>query len=400
MAAAAGQPTGPRSLSLLVTCFFASGLAALIYQTAWTRQFAFVFGTSELAIATVLAAYMGGLAMGAAIAARWATRFRRPVLVYGLLELGIAITALAVPFGIQAARALYVISFGNDPGPAAEGGMATALFYLSASFLILLLPTSLMGATLPLLARHAVRSDREIGSHVGLLYAFNTAGAVVGTLLTGFVLLPTFGLDRTIWIAIAANAGVFAIAALLARRVPVLSRSADARRDPLRRQSPGRWILPLILASGAASFAYEVLWSRLLGHILGGSTYAFSTMLGTFLSGIALGSWLASRAATTPERSVRLFAWAQLGTGLLFLLAFHLVNRLPAVSQSLASWNASSLLLDAMICAIVLLPGALCIGATFPLAVRILTRQAVRTGEGTGTVYSWNTGGAILGAVG
>jgi spermidine synthase len=400
MPGVAQQQREPRSFSLLVTCFFASGLAALIYQTAWTREFSFVFGTSELAIATVLAAYMGGLATGAAIAARWAGHFRRPVLVYGLLELGIAVSALAVPFGIQIARALYLISFGEGAQPSAEGGLVTALFYLCASFLILLVPTSLMGATLPLLASHAVRRDQEIGSHVGLLYAFNTAGAVVGTVLTGFFLLPAFGLHATIAIAIAANAGVFAVAALLATRVPALRPQSNSMQKTLPRRRPGGWILPVIMASGTASFAYEVLWSRMLGHVLGGSSYAFSTMLATFLTGIALGSWAASRVATTQERSIRLFAWAQLGTGLLFLLAFQLVDHLPRFTQSLATWNASTPVLDAMVCALVLLPGTLCIGATFPLAVRIFAREAAATSEATGKVYSWNTLGSIFGAVG
>ena len=111
-----------RSFGLLLLCFFLSGLAALIYQTAWTRQFAFVFGTSELAVASVLAAYMGGLALGAAVAGRLVPRIRRPILVYGLLELAIGLTALAVPWGVSAATRLYVAVFGSQGAPADEGG--------------------------------------------------------------------------------------------------------------------------------------------------------------------------------------------------------------------------------------------------------------------------------------
>ena len=155
--------------ALVLLCFLLSGFAALLYETAWTREFAFVFGTSELAVVSVLAAYMGGLAAGAAVAARLAPGVRRPVLVYGLLELGIAASALAVPFAIRAATLLHTLAFGGRPAPPEASQLAGALFYLVCSFAILLVPTGLMGATLPLLARQAVRRDDEIGRRIGLL---------------------------------------------------------------------------------------------------------------------------------------------------------------------------------------------------------------------------------------
>jgi spermidine synthase len=115
---------------LLLACFFLSGFAALLYETAWMREFGFVFGTSELAIAAVLAAYMAGLALGAACAGRWVHRLRRPVLVYGALELGIAVCALAVPYGIRAVTALYVALFGGRSTLPEEGGLAAGGFPL------------------------------------------------------------------------------------------------------------------------------------------------------------------------------------------------------------------------------------------------------------------------------
>ena len=265
---------GPSGWLALLACFFASGFAALLYQTAWTRQFGAVFGTSELAVATVLAAYMGGLAVGAALAGRLAPRVRRPVLVYGLLELGIALAALAVPFAIRAATALEVALLGGRDLPGDAGGLASALFYLGCAFAILLVPTTFMGATLPLLARHAVRSDREVGPRIGTLYAVNTAGAIAGTLACGFALLPALGLRRTVWVGVAVNALVFALAAAVARTQasgaaplePASASEPDAPRLPR-----AAVILPIVLGSGAVSFTYEVLWTRLLGHVLGGS---------------------------------------------------------------------------------------------------------------------------------
>ena len=389
---------GPRYV-LLLACFFLSGLAALIYQTAWTRQFAFVFGTSELAVASVLAAYMGGLAAGAAAAARVSHRIARPVLVYGLLELGIALSALAVPAAIAGATALYVTVFRGSESAVEAGGLVRALFYLACSFVILLVPTGLMGATLPMLARHSVRQASELGSRVGVLYATNTLGAVVGTAVAGFVLLPALGLERTIWVAVGANGLAFATAAMLARGAPAVARSGPAHAVRTGRHR-GSWILPAMWVSGAVSFTYEVLWTRLLGHVLGGSSYAFATMLTTFLLGIAVGSAIASRMASSSERAARGFVWAQLGTAALSLLAFAAIDHMPDLSRAIEARNAVRLAADAAVAGATLLPGALCIGATYPLAVRVLARDVAEAGPASARVLAWNTFGAVAGAVG
>jgi spermidine synthase len=385
---------------LLLACFFLSGFAALIYQTAWTRQLAFVFGTSELAVATVLAAYMAGLAVGAAAAARLVGAVRRPLRVYGLLELGIALAALAVPAAIDAATSLYVALFGGSPFPPDAQGLARSLFYLGSSFSILLVPTALMGATLPLLVRETVRQESEIGRRVGRLYATNTAGAVAGAAATGFVLLPSLGLGRTIWVGVAANALVFGGAMLLARSARALEREPEPARTERSVRAPGRWILPLILVSGAVSFSYEVLWSRLLTHLLGGSLQGFTTMLATLLAGIALGSAVAARLARSPERAAHGFAWAQLGTAALSLMTFALLDRVPALVQMLSERSGGHIVADALAGAAILLPAALCIGATFPFAVRVLARHEADAGPASARVFAWNTLGAIVGAVG
>jgi spermidine synthase len=383
---------------LLLLCFLLSGATALVYQTAWTREFAFVFGTSELAVATVLAAYMGGLTVGAAVAARLSPRVRRPVLVYGLLELGIGASALAVPAALRLATPLYVAVFGG--GEAFEvGGLTTALFYVGCSFVILMVPTAFMGATLPLLARHAVRSEEQLGTRIGALYAVNTAGAVLGTLLAGFALLPALGLRETVWVAVAGNALVFAIAAFAARGAPEAADLGAASRAPRASFAEGGWVLPAILLSGAASFTYEVLWTRLLGHLLGGSVYAFSTMLASFLVGITIGSAVAARRATTVQRAARGFVLAQLGTAILAFAAFAVLNRLPDLAR-LLSLSAGRLVADASVAGLTLLPSTLCIGATFPFAVRILGRSERDAGPVSARVYAWNTIGAILGALG
>ncbi len=385
---------------LLLACFALSGLAALIYQTAWTQQFALVFGASELAVATVLAAYMAGLMAGAAIAGRLVVRIRRPVLLYALLELGIALSALAVPAALKLATRLQVALIGGVEVPPEAGSLTSALFYLGASFLILLVPTALMGATLPLLARYAVHRDAEVGPRVGLLYTANTVGAAAGTLFAAFLLLPRLGLAGTVLVAVAANVLVFVLAAILARghdagdvsTTDVAPASSDESRPV------AAWILPLILISGFVSFTWEVLWTRILSHLLGGSIYAFGTMLATFLAGIALGSAVASRWATDSRQAGRGFTAAQIGIAVSSFAAFALVDRLPNLAGDLAG-SGGAFTYSAPLAAATLLPGALFIGATFPFAVRMVTPGAAQAGPASARVYAWNTLGAIAGAV-
>jgi spermidine synthase len=394
-----------QSLNLIlvgvVACFVLSGFAALLYQTAWMRQFSLVFGTSELAVAAVLAAYMGGLSLGASLAARFVHRISRPVLFYGLLEAGIAVSALAVPLLLQTASFLYISIFGGQPEPVDASGLGQSFFYLVIAFVVLALPTSFMGATLPLLTKYVVRSKDQIGSRVGLLYASNTLGAIGGTVVAGFVLLPTLGLRGTVWVGVAINLLVFVLAALIARQIG--NREQLNQENPMAEQtqtedsmaeSPAPkfrlWILPLMLISGANSFVYEVLWTRLLGHILGGSITAFATMLAGFLSGIAIGSAIASRFARTRAQATHGFIGVQCGIAVASMLIYQL---LPLAIPETAGLKG-----NVWLAFMVLLPATIFIGATFPLAVRILASSKIDAAPAAAKIYSWNTVGAIVGA--
>lgn len=383
----------------VIACFVLSGFAALLYQTAWMRQFSLVFGTSELAIAAVLAAYMGGLALGAAIAARYVHRIRRPILFYGLLEGGIAISALAVPWLLSLLSAIYVAMFGGQPEPVDASGLGQSFFYMGSAFVVLAIPTSFMGATLPLLTKYVVQSDDQVGPRVGLIYAMNTVGAVAGTVVAGFILLPALGLNGTVWVGVSVNLLVFVIAALLAKAVArnaAAETASSAEEEAVSAASPvaplrGRtWILPLMLVSGVNSFVYEVLWTRLLGHILGGSITAFATMLASFLGGIAIGSAIASRFATTRAAAVNTFIIVQCGIAVASMAIYEM---LPLAIPETAGLKG-----NAVLAVFILLPATLFIGATFPLAVRIFARDESDAAPASARVYSWNTVGAIVGA--
>ena len=383
--------------ALLLGCFVLSGFAALLYQTVWTRELSFVFGTSELAVAAVLAAYMGGLGLGAAAAARLAPRLRRPIRAYGWIELAIAALALLVPAGIHAVAAIYAVLLGGA-SELPQAGAASTLLQLAGAAAVLVPPTALMGATLPLLSGWAVRVDRQLGSRVGALYAVNTVGAIGGTVCATFWLIPELGLRQTAWVGAALNVAVFALAVLLARGAPATALAPD----PAHRVAPADrapWILPAIALSGSVSFAHEVLWTRLLGHVLGASLQAFASMLASFLLGIALGSAAAARIATTRERARVGFAIAQLGIALLSYVVYAQSDALPGFAAQLRIGREGSLA-SAALAAATLLPITICIGATFPFAVRILGTGAEHAARATARVYTWNTFGAIAGALG
>ncbi len=423
---AAAPASPPSALATLVgvsACFVLSGFAALLYQTAWMRQFSVVFGTSELAVATVLSAYMAGLALGAGIAGRYVNRITRPVLVYGILEAGVALSALAVPLLLALANLLYGGILGGQPEPADASGLGQSMFYLVVAFIVLAVPTGCMGATLPMLTRYVVRSEDQIGPRVGWLYALNTVGAVGGTVTAGFLLLPALGLSGTVWVGVFVNLLVFLIAAWIARSLAPLQAAAGVSpcaatepaatpspaaqslaatgpaaaaspspfaTSPFRRIAGSFWILPLMLISGANTFTYEVLWTRLLGHILGGSIVAFSTMLAAFLSGIAIGSALAARYARNAGTALTGFVVTQFGIAITSIIIYESLHLLIPESAGLRG-NAS-------IAMIVLLPSTLFIGATFPFAVRILATGQADAAPASARVYSWNTFGAIVGA--
>jgi spermidine synthase len=378
-------------------------------------------------VATVLAAYMGGLALGALLAERLLPRVTRPVLTYALLEIGIALGAiLAVPAMLWVANVALQALFGNQPAPPDSDHAGTTLFYLLSAFAALALPTTLMGATLPMLARYAVSEEAQIGRRIGLLYAMNTAGAVLGALLTAFVLLPELGLSKTIWVAAALNGAVFLLAVLLAKRVtpppapkgyslgpdeplpgekpPVVSAPAVRPRTPVFSSFPGTgWVLPLMLLAGAVAFFQEVLWSRMLSHVVGSSIYAFGVMVASFLTGIALGGGVGAAVAKTRERAALALGLAlivaAIAAGVAYLFLESLLPSKGGLLQNTRTVLGITVPMNALFSGLLLLPMTIAIGMTYPLAVRILARDADDAAPASARVYTWNTVGAIFGSL-
>lgn len=373
-----------------------------MYQVLWLRMLSLVFGVTAYAASTVLASFMAGLAIGSLVAGRLADRVRSPLRWFGAIELGIAASALATPLALDLARHLYALLYGAVPGNLA----ALTLARFTCSFLVLLVPTMLMGATLPLVVRSTVVSRGVLGPRVGLLYAINAGGAITGAILAGFYLIGQVGLTRTFAIAAAINVCVGVGAWLLpirpraamAPQAPAAVSPSDqaASADQADAPSPARRLaLAYFVASGLASLALEVVWFRVLVLFLPATTYAFTTMLATVLGGISLGSLIATPMLRRERDWTRTLALLSLWTAVAVLASLIVL----AVTYE-AGWRTSGTIQASVIA---ILPSALLMGVSFPIAMRVWVGPgdpADRTlARRIGVAYAANMLGAIAGSV-
>ena len=396
-----------RAILATTALFFVSGATALVYQTLWNRQLHLVFGTSTFALSTVLSAYMLGLALGGAAMGRQADRITRPLRVYGLLEVGIGLYALLFPTLVDAVTPVYLSTYlALQPGPVLFGLIQ---FVVVGSLLVL--PTAAMGATLPLLSRFATTALGGAGDRIGTLYAVNTAGAVVGTWLAGFHLLPGIGLFWTTLLAAGANLLLGGLAVGLDLWYGARSERLVVDDDLDRTLPP--LLLPVGLVLGMAGFSsliYEVAWTRVLGLMVGASVYGFSVMLLAFLVGIAIGGkfggTLADRLLVRHGiRGVLLaLALTELGVaGLSYLLMYvfpelpfwyvWLFDALGAADDPSRMWTTSLVLAG-----LVMTPPAVLMGVAFPVAVRAVVGDEEHLGGPVGYVYAANTVGSVGGS--
>jgi spermidine synthase len=373
--------------------FFLSGASALVYQVVWLRMLSLVFGVTVHAASAVLTSFMSGLALGSWAGGKLADRLRSPLRAFALVEIGIALTALAVPIALDAVASLYAVLHARTPDNLAQLTLARVV----CSGVILLVPTTLMGTSLPLLARYVSRGEAVAG-RIGLLYAMNTAGGIVGTVLAGFVLIGGIGMTATIRVAAAVNIAVGVGALLLAgirRDEPMAPtvRPALGGPEPISPSAPGsRTILGVAALAGFAGLALEVVWFRLLTLFLPATTYAFTTMLATVLLGIAIGSAIAAARVKRSRDAPGALAWIQVAAGTLVLLSMTALAHTYRIG-----WRTSGMVQGSVLA---MLPAATLMGATFPFALRLWLGDAVSAvGSRVGLLYAVNVCGAVAGAL-
>jgi spermidine synthase len=382
--------------------FFLSGATGLIYELLWLRVLYQSFGSTIQSVTTVVAAYMGGLGLGAWLFGRRADRTPRPAVLYGWLEIAIGVFGILSPLVLGLAHWMYI----GTAGALALGGAASVALRFGLAALVLLIPTTLMGGTLPVLTRALTGEDRGLlKPSLGRLYGLNTLGAMTGTALAGFFLIEFVGVRASLLATAAVNLaiGVAAIGLADPGRQPGEDQAPPAPPAAPARDHLKTVALVLLGVTAFAALLDEIAWTRVLIMIVGGSTYAFTLILLVFLLGIGLGSILVARRSAPRVDTAATAALAQgitgIGAALLFVFFGFLPSYIIAVFQ-IADLSAASrlLLMGVAVGAVVLIP-AIGMGMTFPLLTDLTARSTKARGEDVGAAYALNTIGSILGAV-
>ncbi len=353
-----------RRLPLAASVLF-SGAAALVYQVVWVRELTTVLGTTLEAVSLVLGLFMLGLGVGGALGARFIDRMPGALLprLYASLEVGVAVFGLIFP-----------------------------LLVARYTTILLLLPTTVMGATLPTAVAILERSNRSSGAgrSAGILYACNTAGAVAGSIATALFLLPAAGMRITTIGAVSLNLVSGAIV-LVAARVEDSPLERSLRTG--RFSSASRIALTVAALSGFAALVSEVSWTRSLILLIGPTTYGFAFVVSSVILGLALGSAVGMRS----------LAWAQAGAAAASFAVIQLIPRLAIPSGRLVHGYADDMTallgIELAAVALLLLPASFFLGATFPLVVGIVSHEGAGPAEATGATLAWNTVGALLGSL-
>jgi spermidine synthase len=388
-----------RSLPWLLILFAGSGCSALIYEIVWFQLLQLAIGSTSVSLGVLLATFMGGLCIGSLALPRVrALKHEHPLRVYAALEFGIAVCGILVLFALPFINRVYIAG--------AESGLPGMLLRGLIAAICLLPPTILMGASLPAIVRGIESTPRGV-SWWSWLYGINLAGAIFGTLFAGFYLLRIYNMATATYVAAAINVAVAVISFVLAGIEKARESSASAAvssepqaamgEDPSMHGS----IYIAIALSGATALGAQVIWTRLMGMLLGSTTYVFSIILAVFLIGLAIGSGLAALMVRQVRPRVAL-GWCQL------LLTAATAWSAIMLTASLPFWPVNPMLalspwytfqLDLARCCWAILPGTILWGASFPLALAAVASPGEDSGKTVGTVYAANTFGAIVGAL-
>lgn len=381
----------PARFAFVAALFFASGATGLVYEVAFSKSLAPVFGATAYAVSAVLAAFMGGLAVGAHLGGRVAGRFARPLVAYGFAEIAVGLVCAVTPWAFAAVEVAYVALARASHG--SLGALTAARSGLA--FAVIVVPTTCMGATLPLLAR-ATSSDR---SALPRLYALNTAGGAIGSLLGAYAVLPTLGLGGAMRAAALINVVLGILAIVHGRRSAPLAVDPPLAAEEPREEGLGRLPLLFAFASGFLVFAAEVVEAHLLTVLIGNSAYAFGLMLAVFLVCLAAGAAGSRRLEHRLGEGAlgRGLAMAALATAVTLPLWDQLPRFFAGAGKIVDSWAGREVCRALAAAALLAVPTAL-MGTTFPLLLARIARGR-RVARAVGTLTAVNTAGTIAGSV-
>ena len=397
----------------LMALFFVSGACGLIYEVVWMKTLTVVFGSTALAISTILASFMSGLALGSYLFGRCIERRKHPLRIYALLELGTGLFAFIMPFMLSSLDGFYVFIYQNVTTSYA----GLSLIRLALSLLVLIIPAALMGGTLPVVTHFLTGLFGKPGSRIGQLYFINTMGAAAGTFAAGFILIAGLGINGSAYLAGGMNIVIAIVVLGMDKSISFATQTEptslapaavppedDAALSP-RYSRTARIVLWALAVSGFCSLAYEVLWTRALVFILDNTAQAFTTMLMAFLLGIALGSIASARFADRIKHPLVMLGAAEALIAITALISIPVFTGLGAglggspesiFSQSIGMWQWAGIRLGRAL--IVMLLPTFLMGTIFPLAGKVLAQSTKGAGSAVGKLYSLNTMGGVIGS--
>ncbi len=393
---------------LIFVFFFFSGFTSLVFEVVWERALAKVFGTSSLALSTLLTAFMAGLALGSWLGGRYAERIKHPLRTYGMLEGLIGLYAMCVPAILALMPSVYQALFDAY----IQDLLVFSLLRFAVVFLVLLVPTTMMGATLPIVSQWIAQREQRFQGSIGILYGLNTLGACTGALLAGFGALPNMGLAQTNLVFAISNWCLCAVVIAFDRfadvdiKTDALSEEFEVIHQNVETHSltniDRRVIMFAFGAGGLVSMCYQVLWTRAYVIVLGSSTYSFTIILTAFLAALALGSAVFSSFVHRISKPVWWLGLTQSGFALGATLTFFLLDDLPEwlfhrLREDIGNPSEIYLYQFGLVGVCVFLPVFLQ-GAAFPLVMRALVDTPEEAGPDVGRAYAFNTGGAIFGS--
>ena len=383
--------------------FFVSGVTGLIYEVVWTRLLTRVMGNTHYSIATVLTIFMAGLALGSYLGGRWIDGKKNPLFVYATLEGAIGIYCLLIPSIIDSAFPLFEWVYQTQNESYSKASLCR--FFICGA--ILLIPTALMGATLPVLSKYVSRERACIGRDVGTLYSLNTFGAVFGALSSAFLFMRIWGVLATIWFAAALNILIAVVIFILFRSdVNTTSKEElNQTKESIESSSLGSNVIFILLAfgfSGWCALTYQIAWNRILSLLLGSSIYAFSLILTTFILGLALGTMVFSHMVNKFKNPLVVFGFLQIGIGVSAMAMIPLFENIPFINRWVyQNWNMEFATIQWSVFLVIfcfLFVPTFFMGGQFPVVVRLVVRKLGTLGHSIGKVYASNTVGTTIGA--
>jgi len=407
--------TANKLFFLIQFCFFLSGLSGLIYEILWARMIVKIIGAAPFAVSIILTIFMGGLGLGSYLAGRLIDRIEEPLVlvkIYGILELIIGAFAVVIPLLLNLVLPLQTFLYN---ALYAHFFIYNLLTFIVCS-IILCIPITCMGATLPILCRFYVSSLSHIGTYTGRLYGLNTIGAALGSLLCGFWLINFWGVSGTMLFAVLINVtiGIICLIATYKGKIPsvwMFHKTLKPKENTLIEETENghpkyhierRGVLLIFVVSGFCAMACEVIWTRLLALIVGPTTYSFTIVLVTFITGLAIGSMIFGYFADKFRKPMWLLLFTQIGAAMLVLIVSQVLGTSQMFFSKLMftfqdNFGLLNLLKAIILFTFMILP-TLCFGAAFPLVGKIYTESVSKVGESIGFAYMLNTVGSLLGS--